>query len=575
MGNKRVWAGWATLMGSAVLAVGCSAGDADGEAANNALSGADGANKIEHVVVIVQENHTFDAYFGRYCTAKNPKAPDDPDFDPSWSPTCTHGPSCCAAAPDTVVAHFRPLDGGDIPLAPMPLTDYSNTVAGTDRNHDSACEYIEMGCAGGETPDDPSSTCKMNRYADDGLGALAGFADKVQGGDPEDDGGFNCGGFFTNRVSAISLHNPLGRVNSNFSIAAPDEVSVYGDFAGVGAIGDRYFQPTVGQTSSNDMFLATAQFEFRDNTWFPDAIGSRCQAAALPPDHQPNYHISKGRKTIADLVIDEYAHKQGGVRGFGYYHMGYGAMIDSSSARDANDCPTQLPSMCPDLIKALPQPLTHGEKDPRVACMYDPSDNPFRYFEQFGDTGVHRDVLHDYDQLASDVKAGKLPAVVYVKAVTAVDEHPAFGKIKLGQQFVKQTVDTVLKSPLYKDNTLVLVTWDEGGGFYDHVPPPTVWDPHGAVDENGDHTDSEHAGPGWMRNGTRIPVIALGKFARVGEVSHVPMEHSSIVKFLEWNFLGPDRVGELQGRETQVNNIGSLLAKELGVPEKDAVPHPR
>ena len=146
--------------------------------------------------------------------------------------------------------------------------------------------------------------------------------------------------------------------------------------------------------------------------------------------------------------------------------------------------------------------------------------------------------------------------------------------LSVGQKFVKETVETVLSDPKYKDNTLVILTWDEGGGFYDHVPPPAVWDPHGAIDDKGLHTNSETAGPGWMRLGTRIPVLAIGKFARKNEVSHVPMEHSSIVKFLEWNFLG-GKTGQLQGRESQVNNIGSLLDPDLKVPEKDAVPHER
>jgi hypothetical protein len=320
------------------------------------------------------------------------------------------------------------------------------------------------------------------------------------------------------------------------------------------------------------MFLATAQFEFRDNTWFPDVVGSRCQAAALPKDHQPNYHVIKGRKTIADLLIDRYKREK--TVGFGYYHMGYAAMTDPlAESRDVNNCPKKLPDMCPKIIRALPPPLAKSPPDVRVACMNDPSDNPFRYFEQFGDSGEHRAALHDYEDLAKDVTAGRLPAVAYVKAVTAVDEHPAFGKLSIGQAFVQRTVDTILANPTYRQNTLILVTWDEGGGFYDHVSPPVVWDPHGAVDaKTGLHTNSESAGPGWMRLGTRVPIIAIGRFARSYEVSHVPMEHSSIVKFLEWNFLG-GKTGQLEGRESQVNNIGSLLDSRLNVPATDAQPH--
>ena len=76
---------------------------------------------IRHVVVIVQENHTFDAHFGRYCTA------------PAGSePTCNTGPSCCEAAPA--------MDPSG--AAPVALTDVEN--AGYDPNHTQACELGEM-----------------------------------------------------------------------------------------------------------------------------------------------------------------------------------------------------------------------------------------------------------------------------------------------------------------------------------------------------------------------------------------------------------------------------------------------
>ena len=93
-------------------------------------------------------------------------------------------------------------------------------------------------------------------------------------------------------------------------------------------------------------------------------------------------------------------------------------------------------------------------------------------------------------------------------------------------------------SPVEHD-TLVLITWDESGGFFDHVAPP----PPNAF-------DGEPYGP-------RVPLLAVGDFARHGTVSHVEMEHSSIVKFIEWNWLGG--TGLLRRRDALVNNIGSLL----------------
>jgi hypothetical protein len=68
--------------------------------------------------------------------------------------------------------------------------------------------------------------------------------------------------------------------------------------------------------------------------------------------------------------------------------------------------------------------------------------------------------------------------------------------------------------------------------------------------------------------GTRLALLALGPYARKasgGSISHVVMEHSSIVKFIEWNWLG-HQTGQLGTRDAHVNNIGSMLDPKLKVP---------
>lgn len=133
-----------------------------------------------------------------------------------------------------------------------------------------------------------------------------------------------------------------------------------------------------------------------------------------------------------------------------------------------------------------------------------------------------------------------MPTFSYVKGVSYHTEHPNFGNtITLGEAFVKKVNDLIL-STAYAEDTLVLVAWDEGGGFFDHVAPP----PTSAIDNE--------------PYGTRVPLLALGKFARKNYVSHVEMEHSSIVKFLEYYFLD-QQTGQLGARDAVVNNLGSLL----------------
>ncbi len=91
----------------------------------------------------------------------------------------------------------------------------------------------------------------------------------------------------------------------------------------------------------------------------------------------------------------------------------------------------------------------------------------------------------------------------------------------------------------------MLLTYDEGGGYFDHVAPP--------------------ASPDGDPYGTRVPLLALGSFAKKGWISHVQMELTSIVRFIEWNWLRD--VGQLGARDAVVANLGSLLDETLGVPK--------
>jgi phospholipase C len=192
-------------------------------------------------------------------------------------------------------------------------------------------------------------------------------------------------------------------------------------------------------------------------------------------------------------------------------------------------------------------------------CIFDPSDIPFTYFSDFNTPqSQYYGTIKDYGDLQNDIAAGSLPSFSYVKARLFHNEHPNYSTIADGIAFVQSTVQLVEQSS-YASSTLVLLTWDEGGGFFDHVPPPAPVPTTADQDASGKPTPY----------GTRVPLLAIGPFTRKGAVSHVQMEHSSIVRFLEYNFLGP--VGQLKARDAVVNNMGSLLdpaATGITIPEK-------
>src|ERR1700722_9291994 len=110
----------------APLATACSSGSSsstehDAGAAEAAAPACDGGSCIDHLVVIVQENHTFDDHFGGYCTAK-----------PGSNPSCNDGPACCEAMPATDPTGVKPVV----------LTDAQ--LAAYDPNHAQACELTEI-----------------------------------------------------------------------------------------------------------------------------------------------------------------------------------------------------------------------------------------------------------------------------------------------------------------------------------------------------------------------------------------------------------------------------------------------
>jgi phospholipase C len=146
--------------------------------------------------------------------------------------------------------------------------------------------------------------------------------------------------------------------------------------------------------------------------------------------------------------------------------------------------------------------------------------NPFQY-----DTSIMSNPaqvtahIQDTANLYADVANGTLPAVSFVKPSGYVDGHPSSSKLDLFEGFVKKIVDQVEASP-YAKNTVILITEDEGGGYYDsgYVQP---------VDFFGD--------------GTRIPLIVVANpqylpLRAAGYISHKYADHVSILKFIERNW---------------------------------------
>ncbi len=139
-----------------------------------------------------------------------------------------------------------------------------------------------------------------------------------------------------------------------------------------------------------------------------------------------------------------------------------------------------------------------------------------------------------------DAAMGMLPPVSFVEpAFSALagpedDEHPPTN-IQLGQQFVASVVQALVQSPNWATAALFL-TYDEHGGFYDHVPPPPACVPDDIAPMH-DPSDPDTTFPAsFDRYGFRVPLIVVSPYAKPGFVSHQVYDHTSILRFIETRF---------------------------------------
>jgi phospholipase C len=133
----------------------------------------------------------------------------------------------------------------------------------------------------------------------------------------------------------------------------------------------------------------------------------------------------------------------------------------------------------------------------------------------------------------SDISAGALANVTWIVPDAQNSDHPTFGRKDTGPSWVAQIVNAVGNSPYWND-TAIVVTWDDWGGWYDHEPPPQL-------DYNG--------------LGFRVPLLVVSPYAKAGYVSHTQYEFGSILKFIENNW----SLGSLGTTDKRANSIANVF----------------
>ena len=377
-----------------------------------------GIAKIRHVVIIMQENRSFDTYFGTYPGANG-------------IPMADGVPSVCV--PD-------PASGG----CDRPFHDLRDLTAGGPHGQANATADL----AGGQ----------MNGFVAQAEQAKKGCQSALNPG---------CAGTGTPDV--------LGYVTGA-------EIPNYWTYAHDFVLQDAMFEPNASWSLPAHLFTVSAWSAKCSNPLDPESCVSNINQPGLPTVAKPEPYA------WTDLTYLLHQH----AISWGYY-------LDQGFQPDCED----------DAISCAPQPQTVGV--PQIW-------NPLPGFADVHADGQLGNIA-DISSFTAAAAAGTLPAVSWVIPNAKDSEHPP-ALISTGQSYVTNLINTVMTGPDWS-STAIFLTWDDWGGFYDHVVPPSV-------DANG--------------YGLRVPGLVISPYAKAGFVDHQTLSFDAYLKFIEDDFLGGARL---------------------------------
>jgi phospholipase C len=454
--RRRVLAlatGFMTALAMApATAVQASDGEHSGNHDNGSLAG------IDHLVVIYQENHSFDNLYGSFPGAKGLS-------------------SAGSAATQVTLAGtpYKCLPQTDSHLTSPPLAaDVCSTAAGDPINSHFANQPFDIGAY---IPANQKTRDLVHRFYQEQVQIDGGKMDKFVA--VSDAAGLDMGYYQTASLPITAeasqyvladnfFHASFGGsfLNHQWLICACTPV-----FTGAAQSGKYDFHTVLGSNGvpSKDGQLTTASTgDFAVNTIFPTSAPYPSFASdpltRLPLQTAP---------TIGDRLTEA------GVS-WAWYSGGW----DNAVA---------------------------GKADP----LFQYHHQPFNYYANYAPGTPGRAHLQDETNFLAAAKAGNLPAVSFVKPLGPDNEHPGYTDLLTGQQHVEDLINAVRNGPNWK-HTAIVITYDENGGFWDQVAPPTS------------KKHSDMWGPG-----TRVPTIVISPLAKRGVVDHTLYDTTSILATIE------------------------------------------
>jgi phospholipase C len=456
--------------------------------------------KVEHIVVIFQENRSFDHYFGAYQPPGGGVVAGLLDREGQVDPRFTGLQKNAAGVPY-----------GYLPV-PFQVPGFQNALIENRPFH--LAPYIP---AGNNVPWDPMHHF-FRMWAQMDNGAMDRFVTLALPGHHT----LREKGPVTDPVDMMFAQStPSGAVLGFYT---RDDLPFYHHLADEYVLFDHFFQAMSGGSTGNALYLAAARSAIRRDPP-PGMTGS-----LMPPVFDRGYDK-------AGIMINDLPPVNGPTEVF----MG---PLDLSPPPDQQTYPNIGDRLNAaslswawynegwNAVKPWALKTAFGPGDGSIVVdtpdLYVSHHNPFQYYPSwFGN--VKAGHMRDSEDFVDDLKTGRLPNVSFIKATGGRDEHPANSAPRWGEEWVMSLLKAVGNSPLW-ERSAVVVTYDEGGGFWDHVAPPNP-DAYGC--------------------GTRVPALLISPWARRGYIDRRIADTTSVLALIEARFgLQP-----LQQRDARAYNL--------------------
>jgi phospholipase C len=543
--------------GRTLSALAVSAALAAGNVAPAFAADADTTTPIKHVVVIFQENASFDHYFGVYPVAANPEQSGGapvPQFFPAVDTPTVNGLSATQPTAGPFISNQGALLTQNLnKVQPFLLGRNNALVCDQDHGYTDEQRAVDAGAS--------------DQFAlPEGAGGTSATGTGCQTATGTNVPGFAMAYFDGNTVTGLWNYAQNFAISDNsfnttFGPSTPGAINlISGQTHGVQAVGALVNSANLATVDA--LAVSLGVFVSDGGTGFTlvsdinsglDDCGSLTSEGAAFID--PNFPS----RNIGDLLNEH------GIT-WGWFGGGFAPTTPATATTPAA-CGASSPGH-PGVT--VPPPGATAAQIHGPSTDYSAHHSPFMYYPSTVNThhlpfttvakiGKTDQANHQYDlnDFFTGLQAGVLPAVSYLKAKSIGDGHPGNSDSLSEQAFIVNTINTIMTSQFWK-NTAIIIAWDDSDGFYDHVTGPLVSasaTPADAFQSAGRcGTPAPGAFQGRCGYGPRLPLLVISPYSKINYVDHNLTDQTSVLRFIEENW----DLGFIDGAVTPPPGTGSF-----------------